>query len=360
MKTMYLHIGTPKTATTAIQSFCNDNQEVLQSKGYAYPMFPYKYAGVAHVRNGHFMIDGVYGNDHKEREAQAEIVFEEGFNKLYELFEKYDNIILSDEGMWNHSFLKKGLFWERMKREMDKGIFQLKIVVYLRRQDDYLFSWWNQQVKAGGVAVATCDWNELVEKKPAIKLDYYGMLKQIEEQVGEGNIIVRVFDKNNLYGGSIFADFLNAVGLEFTDEFVLKKAFPNPSLNKNDVEVKRMINMMPGITGPVNSFFRKAVTKHSEVYKDDNSISMFSKSEYNAFMKNYTEGNDKIAKEYLDKKHLFDTTYTAKGKWQEDSVELMQSMASIMGEMMTYVMEENMNLKKEIKSLKERVEKLEQ
>ena len=33
-KTLYLHIGTPKTATTAIQMFCEVNQSVLNEKGY--------------------------------------------------------------------------------------------------------------------------------------------------------------------------------------------------------------------------------------------------------------------------------------------------------------------------------------
>ena len=29
MKTLYIHIGCPKTATTSIQYFCNENKEIL-------------------------------------------------------------------------------------------------------------------------------------------------------------------------------------------------------------------------------------------------------------------------------------------------------------------------------------------
>ena len=34
MKTLYLHIGTPKTGTTSIQHFCYDNMNRLSEEGY--------------------------------------------------------------------------------------------------------------------------------------------------------------------------------------------------------------------------------------------------------------------------------------------------------------------------------------
>ena len=32
MRTLYVHIGTPKTATTSIQMFCVENQKVLNKQ----------------------------------------------------------------------------------------------------------------------------------------------------------------------------------------------------------------------------------------------------------------------------------------------------------------------------------------
>ena len=40
MKTLHVHIGTPKTATTAIQHFCKENAKILAEKGFCYPIFP--------------------------------------------------------------------------------------------------------------------------------------------------------------------------------------------------------------------------------------------------------------------------------------------------------------------------------
>lgn len=39
MRTLYVHIGTPKTATTSIQMFCVENQKVLNKQSYSYPLW---------------------------------------------------------------------------------------------------------------------------------------------------------------------------------------------------------------------------------------------------------------------------------------------------------------------------------
>ena len=56
-KILYVHVGTTKTGTTAIQSFMIDNQEVLNQKGYYYPLFPYRCKDVSERRNARFMLE---------------------------------------------------------------------------------------------------------------------------------------------------------------------------------------------------------------------------------------------------------------------------------------------------------------
>lgn len=60
MRTLYVHIGTPKTATTSIQMFCVENQKVLNKQSYSYPLLDFVYPHVAHRRNGHFLVGWVY------------------------------------------------------------------------------------------------------------------------------------------------------------------------------------------------------------------------------------------------------------------------------------------------------------
>ena len=45
MPTLYLHIGTPKTGTTALQNFLPANEEVLEQHGICYPDFGFRYTG---------------------------------------------------------------------------------------------------------------------------------------------------------------------------------------------------------------------------------------------------------------------------------------------------------------------------
>ena len=53
MPTLYLHIGTPKTGTTALQNFLPANEEVLEQHGICYPDFGFRYTGLGVHRNGH-------------------------------------------------------------------------------------------------------------------------------------------------------------------------------------------------------------------------------------------------------------------------------------------------------------------
>ena len=46
MPTLYLHIGTPKTGTTALQNFLPANEEVLEQHGICYPDFGFRYTGL--------------------------------------------------------------------------------------------------------------------------------------------------------------------------------------------------------------------------------------------------------------------------------------------------------------------------
>ena len=73
MKTLYLHIGTPKTGTSALQSFLLSNSELLESRGACYRQMPWEYPrDASQRRNGHFLIGRVYdGSGNSDQEARA-------------------------------------------------------------------------------------------------------------------------------------------------------------------------------------------------------------------------------------------------------------------------------------------------
>lgn len=260
MKTLYLHIGTPKTMTTAIQGFCTDNYDVLSSKGYAYPSFPYRYPNVGERRNAHFLIDYKPTTAQPTDFEKSDEVWKEAFAKIYELWENHDNIILSDEAIWNFGCRMDYRVWKKLKAESEAGNFTVKVIVYFRRQDEFMFSWWNQQVKEGMHGNSVLNWAEMAEKKAYIQLDYYGILENIASYVGKENIMVRLFDRSKFFGGTIYADFMHCIGLEFTDEYEIKAEVRNISLTKNNIEIKRMLNSLPGLDNKSNVMFRKVLS----------------------------------------------------------------------------------------------------
>lgn len=357
MKTLYLHIGTPKTATTAIQTFCWDNREVLEKKGYCYPLFEHQFANVQKYRNAHFLVGRIKDDNGKRQYDEEQAVVKEEWGQVLRLFEQYDNVILSDEGIWNRGFFDDTNCWERLAQGLpkDSGIV-VKVIVYLRRQDDFLFSWWNQQVKEGMLSSSVMSWEEVVGKMPYIKLDYYDILTRISTYIGKENITVRTFDKKNFVGGSIQADFLEAINLSFTDEYKMTTPMQNPSLTKNNVEIKRVLNTLPDLNKQQNSYFRKVLTEASANGEEDRR-NMFSQEEKQAFMDKYREGNAQIAREYLGKDgDLFDDIYRAEGKWTPDNEQMIRDVIHFFGTTTLQLMNENKALEKQCESLKKQLE----
>ena len=358
MKTLYLHIGTPKTGTTAIQIFCRDNQSTLNSYGYCYPESVHQYPNIGIWRNGHFLVGKIHDEDGKRDFAREDAIFEEGFLQIYKLFEQYDNVILSDEGIWHHGIREGSKFLEKLQKELKKGIFTIKIIVYLRRQDDFLYSWWNQQIKEGMLKVSVFDWERMVNELLNIRLDYHGVLQQFADVVGKDNIIVRRFDRKKFFGGTIYADFLNAMGLQYSDEYQVLSEIQNISLTKNDNEIKRILNNIPELDVKSNQVFRTILLDCSKSAPDDSQYGMFSKEEAEEFLSKYEEENSRVVREYLGtEEELFDKGYKMQEKWSPDNPEMLESVIRFVGRLAIYQISEQEKLKKENAELKKMLQK---
>lgn len=356
MKTLYLHIGTPKTATTAIQRFCYDNREVLEKNGYYYPMFDYTIPNVQKYRNGNFLICRLYDEKRNRLTEQENEIHTDGMNKLLGYFEQYDKVILSDEGIWNRVKYEPNNCWQNIKEQLiEKGIV-VKVIVYLRRQDEFIFSWWNQQIKegvSGYSGLSGITWQEMTKTTPYIKLNYYDILNQISEYIGKENIIVRVFDKRLFVGGTIHTDFLNAIDLEYTGDYKVITAMHNPSLTKNNAYIKRIMNTLPNIDKTNDEYFRKILTSMSQEDTEDKGYSMFSYEDTLSFMQAYHDGNCNISKEYLGKEgELFDLTYNSQEKWTVNNEQIYSDIIQFFGTTTLYLLQENAILKNHVNNIR--------
>jgi len=350
MNTLYLHIGTTKTGTTAIQGFCLDNQDVLNQKGYCYPelslQYKIQYKTISDRRNAHFMIAEPLDNPQSGS-------FRMGMDKVEEYFKTYPNVILSDEGIWSEPYEQRIALWRALKKEGKQHGFRVKIVVYLRRQDTYLISGWNQTIKSAVGDVVDEPWDEYVKRRPMIgKLDYAHNLGKLATILGRDNILVRRFEPKRFSGGSIYSDFLKTIGLELTDEYRIAESVRNTGLTGNTHEIKRILNGLKGGNAVSQSFFRHALLSIADISEKNYPNSMFSREEAEEFLKAYEEGNRKVAQEYFGEDELFDSSIKDLPKWERNNPYMADDIIRFIGMCCLQLLERQEQMQQEIDSLR--------
>lgn len=284
MSVLYLHVGTPKTGTSFLQNFFRINNERIQKQGYVYPDFGRTFPGIGKARNGHFLI--YKGED-------AETVYTEFMDQIKALSGQYEHIILSEEGLWNH-----GKKIGRFVRDMKAAEIEVKVIVYLRRQDLFLQSKWAQNVK------------ETMQKSffeyfqvQKLELDYYQRLCELSELVGKEQVLVRVYEKQQFEGVNkdLLSDFFVLTGLQHDEEFVGEDGIRNPSLGGIYLETKRKLNYHPQFATKLNF----VVPYLFALAERDSDVASYSTNKYFTYeqqmevLAQFAESNGKIAREFL-------------------------------------------------------------
>ena len=222
-KTLYIHIGRPKVGSTAIQRFLKFNRERLLEQGILYPRTGER------ENASHLLAEAMSAEDVAAREAL--------FTELVAEIDAADcqSAILSSE---NFYFVDPGqlaaCFPER---------FQVKIVCYVRRQDEVLVSSYIQEMKDGSLEPEDeQNLDRYLGGKERLRLlDYKAMLDNWAAVFGEGNIVVRVFEKGQLKG-NLFGDIMDVLGLYLDDDYRLPPQRVNPTPASDILALIKVIN----------------------------------------------------------------------------------------------------------------------
>ena len=357
MKTLYLHIGTPKTGTSAIQRFLWDNTEYLAAHSFCYPRFSYVYPR-SRTTNGLFLTSKIVddqGNRLYEEEKQR---YKEGMQIVAKCFEAYDNVILSDENIWINTYEDKTDFWTKLLQTAEAGNYKVKIIVYLRRQDAYLDSWWNQKIKHTG-ATDVYDLSRWDRRKGKyIATNYYEALEKISAVMGAENITVRRYDRDYFEGGSIVPDFMNFLGLEMSDMAESEKKEVNPRLSGNTTEIKRVLNSIPALSVKENRYFQNVLLSYSKVSEEIYPNVMGDSKAAKAVLAKYKEGNRLVAEEYIkDGDDMFNEEFKDLPKWEKDNSYMMDDIIRFIGssdiKLLRMIEEQKMQIKLQQELLKE-------
>jgi len=133
-KTIYLHIGVPKTASSTIQKGLFDNQKALSKIGYLYPK-----AGLMGTNHKNIFFELCSLPEHKPKYSISYGNSESLASEIAAT--RLRNIIISAE----HFALLKSSEINSLKNIVQP--FNTKVIVYLRRQDQVIQSGWLQNTK---------------------------------------------------------------------------------------------------------------------------------------------------------------------------------------------------------------------
>jgi hypothetical protein len=210
MKTIYIHIGTHKTGTTAIQMFASKNVHKLERRGYYYPLIGRPLiTGIAH---GHHLLPWYIVNHPVPDRYWMDLAHDKKsvFKHLIKAIEQNlcSKIILSSEEF--DVFSKKHI--ESLKSFF--ASFDIKIVAYLRRKDSYVESMYQTMVVYNNESRQI---GEVLKKSFRSPLNYFDFIENWRQVFGPENVIIRLYYPETLDSGDVVLDFYNRVGLDVRD-----------------------------------------------------------------------------------------------------------------------------------------------
>lgn len=295
MKDLILHVGTPKTGTSAIQRFCWENAAALQQQGFVYPDLAGRWLHVHPSRNGQFLCQIAYAGGNRATCEQTAL----SVQRLNDLVDEHaeGTLVLSDEGLWQAGAVnERG--WQHIATTCRNAGFEcIQIVVYLRRQDEFIESTWSQHIK--GARRARLHLTSILDRPNLLaKCDYDANLQVLERTFGRENITVRIYDRTLLADGDVVTDFLGIIGAEPTEDMAYPQATVNASIANNLTLLKRLANCSPAYQATDN-FLQEACQTVSETLQHTGERSMLPPEYRQEILQRYATGNARIAHEYF-------------------------------------------------------------
>lgn len=359
MKTLYLHIGTSKTGTTTIQTYCGINREQLKSKGVLFPIMPYHYDRITENRNGHFLYATIYENGVRNKEKEKQVLKQE-LDYIVDCFKDYDNVLLSEESIWWATATRRKGLWKYLQEHSQQNNYQVKIIVYLRRQDQFMMSRYNQIIKTdtGGGTQRFYEYFKDMNGKYKCVMNYRQRLDYMAKFFPKENIVVKRFDRSYFYNGDLNADFLHILGVEIDDTFAELPKDENLGISVQSGELKRVLNRLGTMTFAENQKLLQMLNE-CEVLLPKREVSIMTTEHIEKFMKKFIDDNESIAVDYIgDGKPMFDYDYKQKPVWSYEDKNYHEEVILFFAKAIDSVYKENIQLKKENERLNNNIEKI--
>ena len=366
-RNIVLHIGMEKTGTTTIQKFCAVNRDVFAHHGFYYP----RSVGVENHRDlaSYAMNLDRADDNHRENglaDPEERKKYRVGLetnlaDEIAGLSPDIHTLVFSNEHCHSRLCYKEEI--ERLRDWLAPYASHIRILVYLRRQDEVATSLYSTGLRAGLTRY-------IIFPDPKTKPDifrhffnYDHSLAMWEDVFGEDNVDIRIFDKSAFPNGNIIEDFLGACGLP---EDTISECTMIPNQNESikplaQEFLRRMNEFIPRFLDEAPNPKRgKLPHLIAEAYVGGGRKP--SRAAAENFMQHFTESNEKLRqRKFPDRDSLFSMNFD---KYPEETpnldlsfdtaVEISARLWEETVEEMEALRKENTRLKNVVKAQKEK------
>jgi glycosyltransferase involved in cell wall biosynthesis len=305
--TAIVHIGTEKTGSSSIQRFLHSNRIKLRAQGYYFM----KSTGVMDDRKlsafclDEHTFDDFYRNhliDNPEKRKAFEKQFMDDFStELASIDQNIHTVIFSSEHL--HSRITSAEGKKKLHNLLSVFFKRITICTYIRPQILLAISRYSTELKSGSTLTLNEHLLQCQTNNPYYNYETY--LTSWEEVFGKAHMIVKVFNKDELFQHDVVKDFCREIGLNIS-EFEHPKIF-NQSVQPTGQHLLRIINkkLPVFIEGIGRDTFRISLVKIiSELYAGRGQ--MPSKETAEAIQNAFLETNEKVRiKWFPTRKTLF-------------------------------------------------------
>ncbi len=284
-----IHIGQHKTGSTAIQKFLFQNQKLLfENHAVLYP---------------DFYSEGYLSDDFFNHQAVLYLVHQAGipegtherFGKCVEFCRQnsIQKLVISNEN------LSRNKDWPAVFHHLGKRFeLDVKIMVYLRRQDYWIESSWKES------GCKDPRYQSIRDYMPVVNMDWYEMLTPWLEYFSPHQFIVRPFEKE-VIGENAVNDFVRLLGFEPTGLVENEESYlmVNPGYSHEVLEILNLCKIGFKLHedkqvpyNPLHHYFFYALPEKYRRKSPFCPYGLLSPAERLAILEKYAESNRKLAK----------------------------------------------------------------
>jgi hypothetical protein len=273
-KQIVIHVGTHKTGTTTIQDFLRANRRWFRTEGYLYIGSPLLFK---------MFKNRSYNSDLVSECKKTFAVKTTAFNRNKKFFISCENLSGDPwDGYKNSDIIAE------MLRDIFPN-FDVKIVLYLRRQDLFIESLYVQYIQQGGVLSFDEYYNNV---SVGVDFNWLNLVEGFSKIFGKSALTIRVFETENMISHDLITDFCSTLNII---PHIEERSAKNVSYARDILEYARLSNRHLG------SSAKKSLRRQLQalaVGYDSKKYSYLSEEKRKDLIERYAHSNKELFSEY--------------------------------------------------------------